>query len=83
MPESGQFAFILPLFLKYLPKLITIAIFGHFLSGKNHLIFTGGGGGGTSFEMMHAFFFQGTIVCKQFFSDVTVSNNFFPGKFLG
>ena len=40
-------------------------------------------GEGTSFEMMHAIFFQGTIVWKQFFSDVNVSEEFFFWKIFG
>ena len=39
--------------------------------------------GGTSFEMMHAIFLRGPLYANNFFSDVTVSKQFFPGKFLG
>ena len=47
--------------------------------GTNHLIFTGG----TSFEMMHAIFFRGPLYANNFFSDVTVSKQFFSWKIFG
>ena len=40
-------------------------------------------GEGTCFETMHAICLRGPLYANNFFLDVTVSKQFFPGKFLG
>ena len=42
-----------------------------------------GGEGGTSFDMLHAIFLRGPLYTNNFFSHLTVSKQFFSGKFLG